>query len=267
MRTFGKRFVFLLIVVLLVGGCIRTRGRALRPLPASISSPSKDINNTHWFVKELDNAPLSDDITITLDVEPDMLSGTMVCNDYFYEYEIQPDGGWLFTLKDKTVAKCPQAEKVETQYLALLGRTHSYEILSDDLLLKDEEGQTLLTFSRQPIFTPQSRLLMNQTWQLDKAQDIENTSAFTIRFEKGSLFITTTCSNFIGSYQMKNERIRITGMKTADYNKSCEEKDRAIERQFLNLLSRVALYRIDDYQLLFYSPTKKALLSFIPAAP
>lgn len=264
MVAMDKRFAFLLIAVILIGGCIQTREGAKLSL-STPSNPLSDLDNTHWFLKEMDNASALDDITITLDIAPSMFSGTMVCNDYFFAYEIQPDGGWIFILKDKTVMQCPQPlEDVEEYFLTLLGRTHHYKIRDGALLLGDEEKQALLTFSRQPIFSSQSKDLLDQVWQLDNAEGIQNTPAITVRFEKDSLQITTACSKFSGSYQMENERIRITGMKSEDYNQSCKKNARATEQQFLNLLSGAVVYHIDDDHLSFYSPKGEVLLSFIP---
>ncbi len=259
----AKKGAFLLFIVLILAACANSR---MAPSSTPTPHPLANLIHTHWTLTAMKDASLPEDMTITLDIDPIRFSGDMGCNDYFFDYEVQPNGQWQFVSQARTAMKCPETGKAEANYLNLLGRTHRYKVLGDTLILKDAAGQTLLTFSRQPTFTPHPELLMNRVWQLEKAQGVHflNTSAFTVRFDNQSMQITTSCSKLSGVYQMKNERIRITGMRTEDVNQTCDENARESERQFLNLLSQTVLYRIANDQLSFYSPRGEELLTFVP---
>ncbi len=260
-----KKGVFLVLMALTLAACANSR-MAPNSAPPPTPHPLANLIHTHWTLVEMKDASLPEDMTITLDIDPIRFSGDMGCNDYFFDYEVQPNGQWRFVSQAKTAMKCPETGEAEANYLSLLGRTHRYKVLGDTLVLKDAAGQTLLTFSRQPTFTPRPELLTNRVWRLDKAQgvDLLNTSAFTVRFDNKSLWITTPCSKFGGVYQIKNERIRITGMKTEEMNQTCDKSARESEQQFLNLLSQTVLYRIANDKLSFYSPKGEELLIFIP---
>ena len=214
------------------------------------------------------DASLPEDMTITLDIDPIRFSGDMECNDYFFDYEVQPNGQWRFVSQTRTAMNCPEFRETEDAFLSLLGLTRSYEIIGDTLTLKDGSGQSLLYFLRQPVLTPEPKLLLEQAWQLEEAQGIrpDDISAFAVRFDENSVQITTTCSTFIGIYQMEDDRIQITGMKTEEANRICAQGAEESEKQFLNLLSRIVLYRIQNNHLFFYSPKGEILLTFAPSS-
>lgn len=259
----AKTGVFLSLIVLIFAACTNSR---VAPDDISLPTPLPfaDLIHTHWTLTEMKASSLPEDMTITLNIDPIRFFGSMGCNDYSFDYEVQPNGQWRFVSKTRTVMNCPEFKEIEDAFLSLFSLTRSYEISGDTLTLKDSSGRSLLYFLRQPMFTPEPDLLMGQTWQLEAAQDVRSVDApsFTIRFDEKSVQISTTCSTFIGIYQMKNDRIRITGMRTETAKRTCAQGAEKSEKKFLNLLSGILLYRIQNDRLFFYSPKGEILMTF-----
>lgn len=97
-----------------------------------------------WQLAELNGEPAAENIETSLTFsESGEIGGNGGCNSYGGDYAV--DGESLsFTNIFSTMMACPGQESPQEQtFLAALEATLSFEIVDEELLLKDREGDTL----------------------------------------------------------------------------------------------------------------------------
>lgn len=104
-----------------------------------------DLVNTYWTLTTLQSGTKVTNIStpITLTISKEGLSGDAPCNSYFSDYNSE---GASLTVTGLGVTKrmCDDIN-LENQYLLLLGKAHSYSVLTDKLVIFAEGGE--LTFA------------------------------------------------------------------------------------------------------------------------
>ncbi len=247
----------MLLLILSLAACA---GGPMPPIPTP--TPLADILNTHWVLTDTRDGPPPPDIIITLNIESKRLIGNAGCNNYFYWYEIRPDGTWWFPMREVNVALCVDRRiAVEKHYLSLLDASKRYALQVDTLIIQDNAGQELLRFHRQPIFHPDPERLIGHVWRPIEAPDItqDMLKAFTLRFDKTIFTITGPCETLTATYQQQNGRFQILGMKS-EGRIPCNQNEKTAQERFLSLLSQAELFDIQGDRLSLYAPDGKTSL-------
>lgn len=96
-----------------------------------------ELRNTHWRLVNMPGELLGE-VEVTLSFEGEKISGKSGCNSYFSAYESE---GSKLTFKriGSTRMMCSDME-VERQYLALLGKTATYSISAQQLIIRTPDG-------------------------------------------------------------------------------------------------------------------------------
>jgi heat shock protein HslJ len=95
----------------------------------------------------VESSALTEELTLVFRTD-DEFSGFGGCNDIGGSYDEGDDGSLTFTEVLGTQMSCgAEADALETQYLAALGRVSTYELTGDRLTLRANNGETQVTLS------------------------------------------------------------------------------------------------------------------------
>ena len=124
------------------------------PAAVAESAPANDspLVGPSWLLQTMEGDPILDGQPLTANFGADgRLTGQAGCNNYFADYSVPADGDTLaVAAPGATRMLCAEPEGLmaqETAFLTLLESAVSYQIEDGQLVLQDEVGQPLLTFS------------------------------------------------------------------------------------------------------------------------
>jgi len=128
-KTAAMRFA--LVIALLLVGC---------------GNGARDLLDTSWRLVEIDGqAPLAG-AEVTLQFEPDAVSGSTGCNHYFGEYKAGSNE-LTFGLLAQTEMACMEPAGImvqERNYLDALSRSEQYSLSESQLRILCEGGEELV---------------------------------------------------------------------------------------------------------------------------
>jgi len=137
---FGLRFSIAMVVVLLTG-CAASNAQIPQPI----------LEDSAWLAEDIDGTGVIDMLQSTLKFDVNLnVSGHGGCNRYFGTATVN-ENKIDFSALGSTRMACSQAiMDQEQRFLAALDAAHSWHIDTErDLLtMKNEEGRTVLRFSR-----------------------------------------------------------------------------------------------------------------------
>lgn len=122
---------------------------SLVALVACGSGTSNDPTGRAWNLTELEGDAVVEGTTIDLTITEDSISGNSGCNTYNGSVELDMDTSTMTVGPDvaSTMMACEEPIMAQEQrYLDALTRVASYEVASEELILKDAEGIAILTF-------------------------------------------------------------------------------------------------------------------------
>ena len=107
---------------------------------STVTSPEGE-----WFMQDTPEG-----ITATIFLQPDgELAGSTGLNNYFGSYIASEDGNIILDPKGMTrMAGSPQDMEFENEFLEMIRAADSYEIVSGEMLLKDN-GTTIAVFKKE----------------------------------------------------------------------------------------------------------------------
>lgn len=76
------------------------------------------------------------------------VAGYNGCNHYFCNYELKDDKGITFTQPGATMMACPNMD-IETAFMQALESVRTYEATINGMVLKNEDGDIVLTLTRK----------------------------------------------------------------------------------------------------------------------
>lgn len=146
MKTVG-----LLILVLLLAACAQGGSD---PNATQIPATGAGLEQTRWELENFGAPGAGDppvgDTPLTLEFgDGNVVSGSAGCNSFSGGYTIDDVGITFHEVASTLMACADQAvTEQETQFLQLLQNARNYTIEQDRLILADEAGTPLLTFTR-----------------------------------------------------------------------------------------------------------------------
>ena len=206
----------------------------------------------------------------TIKFEDGRVGGNASCNRFFASYTLEGDQLAISPAGSPMMA-CPEpAMSQEQAFLANLGQVASYAISGAQLTLFDTAGEAVLVFEPQ-LVTP----LIGTLWQATGVNNgrggvvslvigTEITATFD---EDGTLFGTSGCNNYSGSFTVDGDQMSI--MPLASTMMMCPEPEGVMEQEaaFAAALETVATYTIDGNQLELRTADGALAISFVAAAP
>lgn len=122
---------------------------ALAVLAACGSGTNNDPTGNAWNLIELEGDAVVEGTTIDLTITEESVSGNAGCNSYNGSVELDIDNSTMTVGPDvvSTMMACEEPIMAQEQkYLDVLTRVTSFEVASDELILKDAEGIAIATF-------------------------------------------------------------------------------------------------------------------------
>lgn len=219
---------------------------------------SNPLDGTLWTLDSYLNeagetVSLFPETEITLGFEAAEFNGNASCNQYFGSYELNGDNitfgpmgmTEMFCLPEELMAQ-------ETAYAANLGLVRTYSQGQNELILADENGNPLLTYSTK---VPTS--LTNTLWQVigynngsggvvSVLQDTEMTAVFA---EDGTLAGSSGCNNYTTTYEAEDPNISISEQMAVTRRACANEEQAEQEQQYLAALPLAATYTVTGDRL------------------
>lgn len=226
------------------------------------------LNATRWKLLEMRGQNLLPDTSVTMMVNNGQISGSAGCNFYGSAYTTQSNQSFKINEIEMTAMDCPEPAGVmeqEQRYMKALTSVRAYEVDNSELLLKDEQRQTLLRFQLLPKFDVSPQNLIGKTWQLVSAPGLEGVemSEFTLRFDGTHFSGTTACREYSGTYQTTNDRLKVVFLEmTTDVN--CDEVRLVAEGNYTTLLGNIEQYNLQETKLeLFTIQAEKLVFELV----
>lgn len=218
------------------------------------------LENTLWKLESIvatnGLAPVLPNTQATAQFVAGRVGGNASCNTYFGEYQV--DGNNLtVNVGGSTMMACepPEMMQQEMAYLDALGKTATYEISGDRLVLKDAGGNPLLSytaFASPPLIGTNWNVMVYNNGKGGLTSAIAGTEITLLFGEDGTVSGTTGCNNYTGGYQVDGESIVIGPLATT--RRMCVEPEGIMDQEFnyTNTLAKVATYQIlgDELTLL-----------------
>ncbi|MDD1751770.1 MAG: META domain-containing protein [Methanotrichaceae archaeon] len=201
---------------------------------------------------------------VTAVFEFDRLAGNAGCNNYFGSYQM--NGSQLnVKVGGATLMYCPseQLMKQEQEYLLALSNSFLYEIIGNELVISNHEGQPILTYKEyEP--TPLNETIWNLKFYNNGRGGLQapllGTNITSIFDQKGTLSGTTGCNNYNSDFEVNSNLIKIGPIATT--RMFCSEPEGVMEQEssYLEALSLATYYRIqgDELELTDENNTKMA---------
>jgi len=106
-----------------------------------------DLDGTEWGLVEMNGEAIPEAVEITIAFSEGQISGQSACNRYFAGYT-QEGATLTFDQAGSSNMYCEGLMDYEADYLLALGGFKSFEQSGDNLKLMDQDGNTVLIFSK-----------------------------------------------------------------------------------------------------------------------
>ena len=212
-----------------------------------------ELIGTNWILTAIEGQPPIAGHMISLQISSEYFSGSAGCNRYSAKYTAKSPNSFLIDELEINEAACIEPTGImeqENLYIERLSSAIKYQLIDQELILEDEQGQTILRYQPRREFEVTPNALVGKTWQLILAPELYkgNLGEFTIRFSESTFSGTTVCREYEGKYKVEEDNFQITFMNmTTDYN--CDEENGLAEAQYTTLLENVEQYNVTLDQL------------------
>lgn len=232
-----------------------------------------------WLLVSINEEPPLPGSSITAVFGPsNTLGGWTGCNSYAASIQVENDG-MIISRPVVTPYTCRKTiMDQETWYLDALSKVTNYTIRDDELVMYDDEGETLVSY--RPI-TPTT--LPGTTWRVTSINSGEQGLAgllegmeMTLAFgEDGLLAGMAGCNTFTAIYRLDGQdlSVELNGGETTPAGVICLEPPgiMAQEQQFLAALEKIVTYQIAGDTLILRAADEAVLAQLsenevIPAA-
>ncbi|MEJ2735224.1 MAG: META domain-containing protein [Anaerolineae bacterium] len=194
---------------------------------------------------------------ITARFEAGQVAGSAGCNRYMGTYLAS---GKTLTVEvgGVTMMFCPPEALMEQEmaYLATLNRAATHEIDGDQLVIKDDDGKTILTYSElepKPLAGPTWELTWYDNGRGGLTTPLAGTEITALFGEDGQLSGSAGCNNYTTSYEAAeaDDADKITVGPAASTLMECPEPEGIMEQEFAYLaaLTTATKYEIEGDEL------------------
>ena len=209
----------------LVGAALAGLLAAVALLPVATAAQDESITprDIQWewqLLTQVDASgqeePVPAGVGATLLLRSGAASGEAACSTYDSSYSISADVLNVFVEPDEIAwRECdPESRAFDESFYANLGRVTSIRTAADVLVVRDEIGEDLMTFTRATIDNDPTA----SRWSLARIGDadgsvqpaIDGLRAWMEFLRGGSVVGSTGCGSFLGKYETNQGRIDIT---------------------------------------------------------
>lgn len=205
---------------------------------------------------------------VTAQFEEGRVAGNAGCNSYSGAAEVDGDNLTIGPLAS-TMAFCAPEELMqqETAFLTNLQSATTYEIVDNQLILRDGEGADLLIFEEVEATTLEGTLWMMTNYNngREAVVSVAIDTEVTALFEDGQLSGNGGCNQYSGGYELEGESISIGPLISTQM--FCAEPEGTMDQETLYLaaLEAATTYEIKDDRLDFYDDKGSRQLTFVAA--
>lgn len=217
----------------LCAACAQVTAVANPPAPATPTAALASLAGTEWVLTTLNGQSLAPQTYITIRFTSTHATGFAGCNMYGGSYALSAEDALSVPGFDITAMGCLTPEGVmeqEEAYMKTLGRVHTYRLNDDQLELTDAEGNSLLTFIRQPDDPMNLDELSGTEWRLVGWRGPDLTggalipdSSITLAFTTGAVRGHAGCRDYMGQYVMDEAGFHFTYMEMQGEATGCSE--------------------------------------------
>lgn len=219
----------------------------------ALSEQSADpLVGTVWNLNTLNGSDLVPNTSITAEFfEEGLVAGFSGCNNYSAAYEVAGNN-ITFNMSPvaTTLKACPEPiMDQESQYLATLASTTTFETTEDELALSDAGGNPVA------VYAAVNQDLTGTAWQVISYNNgtggvvsVINETQITANFaEDGQLAGNASCNDYFGPYETEDNNISMGPFGTT--RKLCPDPVMDQEGQYLVALESAATYKFDGMTL------------------
>lgn len=219
---------------------------------------------TIWAATAIGGSEVIDGSDVVMGIAEGRIGGFSGCNTYFGPYEANGSSVVVGPLATTRLACNEELMNQERAFLSSLEETSTYELSGDTLQVKNNSGDTLVTFTVMPP-TP----LEVTPWELvtynDGNQAMVSVLAgtrITALFEAGNISGSAGCNNYSGSYEVDGNAISIGPL--AGTLAFCNEPEGVMEQEssYLAALESTATYQIVVNRLELISESGELMATF-----
>jgi heat shock protein HslJ len=219
----------------------------------STSGSSQDLTGNIWLLSELNGRAPITGTTITAEFDEEgRVAGSSGCNNYSTSYIV--DGKQLTFSEPmaSTLMACPEPiMEQERDYTQALADTAEFEIINDELILKDSNGNELARFDEV------DQALEGTSWQVMSYNNgkggvtslIIGTEISANFGEDGQLTGNSGCNSYFAEYEADGDNISIGTAAATEM--ACIEPEGVMEQeqQYLAALETAAAYKIEGLSM------------------
>lgn len=199
------------------------------------------------------------------------VNGNASCNGYFGGYEV--DGSSIsigpLAATEMFCGNPPGVMEQETAFLSAMGSAVEYKIESDQLVLLDPNGESILVFDvAEPLVLPGSlwNVLAYNNGRGGVVSVIQGTEITAYFGEDGQLTGSAGCNNYSAGYEIDGDQIKIG--PAAATRMACGEPEGIMEQEaeYLAALENASIFRIENQErLILEGPDGSRMVDYKPA--
>lgn len=254
-----------LSVVLFSGGC--KSGDSGGEAAADVSIEDTVWEMTTYLSVSGTMDPRVDKSMVNLTIADGKISGNAGANKFFGGVELDGTSIKLSPMGSSMMMGTPELMAQEGQFLKHLGETVSYQIVGEELRMKNADGNVVLIFI--PRIEPS---LTSNVWKAvgvnngkGGVSSLRKGTEITIEFnDEGNVFGHSGCNSFSGGYELKGNAVQFSPM--AGTRKMCAEPEGVMEQEtaFLQALEKSSVWKIKEGSLELRDETGALQAKFNP---
>lgn len=227
----------------------------------------KDERNAlqgEWILTTMNGGPINRMVrlpTLNIDLNRLRISGNGGCNTYFGQVANIGQNSISLGEIGATLMACVE-ENIETEYFNVLSQVNSYSVNDNELSLKNNEGEVILTYIKNEAANYKSSL--KGKWISTQVGDIaintnERSPYIIFDFEENRVTGLDGCNNFFGQIenidnnQLAFGAVGITKMMCHDMK---------VADAFSQAMAQTASYTLNNNKLIFLDAQGNPLMAF-----
>lgn len=213
-----------------------------------------DIENIHWSLIEFDGKPLPPSVVgkvhIMLSGKDNKLSGSNGCNRIMGSYEISNGMQISFSDIASSLMACHNEGWNEVDFNQMFETINNFSVADNKLMLNVGKRAPLAVFAKA-----KEDGITNKYWKLTELQgqkvtyaDNQESEQYFIIKDDGSIYGYSGCNSFSGTYELKEDVMRIKFDNLISTLRACPDAD-IRESEFLDVFNLADNYTLSDDKL------------------